>query len=35
MSNVDLVQLTQETKKLSAMVVEDEKVANVLLSATF
>ena len=35
MSNVDLVQLTQETKKLSAMVVEDEKVANELLSSTF
>jgi len=35
MSNVDLVQLTQQTKKLSAMVVEDEKVANELLSSTF
>ncbi len=35
MSNIDLVQLTQETKKLSAMVVEDEKVANELLSSTF
>ena len=35
MSNVDLVQLTQETKKLSAMVVEDERVANELLSSTF
>lgn len=35
MSNVDLVQLTQETKKLSALVVEDEKVANELLSSTF
>ena len=35
MSNVDLVQLTQETKKLTAMVVEDEKVANELLSSTF
>ncbi|MGE4418807.1 MAG: response regulator [Sulfurimonas sp.] len=35
MSNVDLVQLTEETKKLSAMVVEDEKVANELLSSTF
>jgi CheY-like chemotaxis protein len=34
-SNIDLVQLTQETKKLSAMVVEDEKVANELLSSTF
>ena len=35
MSNVDLVQLTQQTKKLLAMVVEDEKVANELLSSTF
>ncbi len=35
MSNVDLVQLTEETKKLTAMVVEDEKVANELLSSTF
>ena len=35
MTNVDLVQLTQQTKKLSAMVVEDEKVANELLSSTF
>ncbi|MFA5232835.1 MAG: response regulator [Sulfurimonas sp.] len=35
MSNVDLVQLTQQTKKLSVMVVEDEKVANELLSSTF
>jgi len=35
MSSVDLVQLTQETKKLTAMVVEDEKVANELLSSTF
>lgn len=35
MSNVDLVQLTHETKKLSVMVVEDEKVANELLSSTF
>ena len=35
MSNIDLVQLTQQTKKLSAMVVEDEKVANELLSSTF
>ncbi|QOY53292.1 response regulator transcription factor [Candidatus Sulfurimonas baltica] len=35
MSNVDLVQLTQETKKLTAMVVEDEKVVNELLSSTF
>jgi len=35
MSNVDLVQLTQETKKLSAMVVEDEKVANELLKFYF
>jgi len=35
MTNIDLVQLTQQTKKLSAMVVEDEKVANELLSSTF
>ena len=35
MGNVDLVQLTQQTKKLTAMVVEDEKVANELLSSTF
>lgn len=35
MKNVDLVQLTEETKKLSAMVVEDEAVANELLSSTF
>jgi len=35
MGNVDLIQLTEQTKKLSAMVVEDEKVANELLSSTF
>ncbi|MCF6330542.1 MAG: response regulator [Sulfurimonas sp.] len=35
MSNIDLVQLTQQTKKLTAMVVEDEKVTNELLSITF
>lgn len=35
MSNLDLVRLTEQTKKLSAMVVEDEKVANELLSSTF
>ena len=35
MTNIDLVKLTQQTKKLSAMVVEDEKVANELLSSTF
>jgi YesN/AraC family two-component response regulator len=35
MGNVDLVQLTQQTKKLSAMIVEDEKVTNELLSSTF
>lgn len=34
-SNIDLVQLTEQTKKLTAMVVEDEKVANELLSSTF
>ncbi len=35
MANVDLVQLTGQTKKLSAMIVEDEKVTNELLSSTF
>lgn len=35
MANVDLVQLTEQTKKLTAMVVEDEGVANELLSSTF
>lgn len=35
MANVDLVQLTEQTKKLTAMVVEDEAVANELLSSTF
>lgn len=34
-SNVDLVQLTQETKKLSVMVVEDNKEVNDALSDTF
>ena len=33
--SVDLVKLTEQTKKLSAMVVEDEKVTNELLSSTF
>jgi CheY-like chemotaxis protein len=35
MANIDLVQLTEKTKKLTAMVVEDEKVTNELLSSTF
>ena len=35
MSNVDLVKLTEQTKKLTAMVVEDEKVTNELLSSNF
>ncbi len=35
MAQVDLVNLTEQTKKLSAMVVEDETVANELLSSTF
>ena len=35
MANIDLVQLTEQTKKLTAMVVEDEKVTNELLSSTF
>jgi len=35
MANIDLVHLTQQTKKLTAMIVEDEKVTNELLSSTF
>jgi len=35
MTNVDLVQLTEQTKKLTALIVEDEKVTNELLSSTF
>ena len=35
MGQIDLVDLTEQTKKLSAMVVEDEGVANELLSSTF
>ena len=35
MENIDLVQLTTQTKKLTALVVEDEKVTNELLSSTF
>ncbi|MEA2072486.1 MAG: response regulator [Campylobacterota bacterium] len=35
MSNIDLIQLTEQTKKLTALVVEDEKVTNELLSSTF
>ena len=35
MASIDLVQLTEQTKKLTAMVVEDEAVANELLSSTF
>ncbi|QSZ41799.1 response regulator [Sulfurimonas aquatica] len=35
MGNIDLIQLTEQTKMLSAMVVEDEKVTNELLSSTF
>jgi len=35
MQNIDLVQLTSQTKKLSALIVEDEKVTNELLSSTF
>ncbi len=35
MSNIDLVQLTEQTKRLSAMVVEDEIIANELLGSTF
>ncbi len=35
MGTVDLVKLTEKTKKLTAMVVEDEGEANALLSSTF
>jgi len=35
MGNIDLIQLTEQTKKLTALVVEDEKVTNELLSSTF
>ena len=35
MANIDLIQLTEQTKKLTALVVEDEKVTNELLSSTF
>ena len=34
-NNLDLIQLTEQTKKLTALVVEDEKVTNELLSSTF
>ncbi|MBD3806677.1 MAG: response regulator, partial [Sulfuricurvum sp.] len=34
-ANIDLIQLTEQTKKLTAMVVEDEVVTNELLSSTF
>lgn len=35
MANIDLVQLTGQTKRLTSMIVEDEKVTNELLSSTF
>ncbi len=35
MGTVDLVKLTEKTKKLTAMVVEDEGETNALLSSTF
>ena len=35
MANIDIVKLTEQTKNLTAMVVEDEKIANELLSSTF
>ena len=35
MNNMDLIKLTEQTKKLTALVVEDEKVTNELLSSTF
>ena len=33
--DMDLVKLTEQTKKLTALIVEDEKVTNELLSSTF
>ena len=33
--NIDLVRLSEETKKLTALIVEDEKESNRLLTATF
>jgi YesN/AraC family two-component response regulator len=35
MENIDLVQLTSQTKKLTALIVEDEKTTNELLESTF
>ncbi len=35
MGNIDLVQLTQQTKKLTAMIVEDDKALNDELSGNF
>jgi len=35
MNNIDIVKLTEQTKKLSALIVEDEKVTNELLNSTF
>jgi len=35
MANINLIELTQFTKKLTVMVVEDEKVTNELLCSTF
>ncbi|MBD3825099.1 MAG: response regulator [Epsilonproteobacteria bacterium] len=35
MTNVDLVELTLQTKKFTAMIVEDERVTNELLASNF
>ncbi len=35
MENIDLVQLTQQTKKLSAMIIENDEISSELLNSTF
>ncbi len=35
MENIDLVQLTQQTKKLSAMIIENNEISSELLNSTF
>ena len=35
MANIDLIKITEQTKKLNALIVEDEKTTNELLSSTF
>ena len=35
MANIDLIKITKQTKKLDALVVEDEETTNELLSSTF